>query len=188
MNYSNYFITAPRYAGRKPIALVKGDLFTDFISELTRDASLDKEYKAFIICAISGGLRVEEALGLSKKSFDVQDDTLYFKTRVLKKRKDDSRWCRVHPSGQGLVSEVLRDKVGKLFDWTQGTALLRSKRIFNVEGICNHSFRHSAVSYYLFNENLSMEKTAKLIHVSTKIVDVYAHLDERNVLSKMFKD
>lgn len=187
MDYTSYFLQSPRYSGRKAIALVKGDLFSPFIQALASDSSLDKEYRAFIICAISGGLRVEEALSLSKVSFEVQDDALYFRTQVLKKRRSDSRWCRVHPEGQALVQEVLRDKVGPLFSWTQGTALLRAKRTFKLEGICNHSFRHSAVSYYLFTENLSREATAKLVHISSKIVDVYAHLDERNVLSKMFK-
>lgn len=162
-------------------------MFSQFIETIVKDSSLATEYKAFIICSLSGGLRVEEALALDQTSFMNIDGALYFESKVLKKRRADKRWCRVHPAGQQLVETFIKARIGKLFDFTQNTALVRAKKVFRVAGICSHSFRHSAVSYLLFTEQLTIATTAKLIHINSKIVDTYAHLDERLALSKLFQ-
>ena len=167
--------------------LIKSDKFAEFINTIARDVTLDLEYRAFIICCVSAGLRVEEALAIKKESFYSENGALYFQVSVLKKRKEDTRWCRVHPNGQAVVEQILREKIGPMFDWAQSTCLKRVKRFFPIEGVCSHSWRHSAVSYYLFTENLSTERTARLVHISNRIVDNYAHLDERATLAKMFQ-
>ena len=170
------------------MALVRSSSFADFVKTLASDELLDAEYRAFVICSISGGLRVSEALDLTKESFlEDPSGALYFKTKVLKKRKADTRWARVHPAGETLVKQVLANKIGKLFNWTAGTAFVRAKKFFKIDGLCNHSFRHSAVSYFLFEERLTSEQAAKLIHINSKIIDTYAHLDERATLAKCFK-
>ncbi|WP_413560738.1 hypothetical protein [Bdellovibrio sp. HCB209] len=169
------------------MAIVRGDKFVDLLNTVLADENIDREYKAFFAVCLSGGLRVSEGLALTKANFIEDDGCLFFKVSVLKKRRHEERWCRVHPAAQSFVKEVLATKVGTLFDWDPSTCLRRIKRHFQVEGICNHSLRHSAISYYLFEEKRTKEETAKLCHVSSKIIDTYAHLDERKVLKEMFK-
>jgi len=187
MDYSKFFMQAPRLNSKKTIALLRGEMFAEFIDTIAKDESLDLEYRAFLICAVSAGLRVEEALSLTRESFEVDGEVLQFKVKVLKKRREETRWCFVHPMGKAVVERVLKEKIGKLFNWTQCTALNRAKKFFPVEGICSHSWRHSAVSYFLFHENFSIAETAKFIHVTTDIIDHYSHLDERKLFKKMFK-
>jgi integrase len=184
--YQEFFLESKRLNSLKPLALVRSDRFEDFIRAVVNDESLDLAYKAFIICSISGGLRVTEALKLTKESFELHDGQLCYKVNVLKKRRPDTRWCRVHPIGQATVEKYVSEKIGPLFSWTSNTAFVRAKRYFKVPGICNHSFRHSAISYYLFEKNKTNQFTAKLVHINSKIVDLYAHLDERHALKTLF--
>lgn len=185
--YSQFFLTTKRLTSDKPVAIARGERFVALIEAVLADESINREYRAFFAVCLSGGLRVSEGLALSKTSFIEDDGMLFFEVNVLKKKRKETRYCRVHPAAQAFVKEVLETKIGTLFDFDSSTALRRIKRHFSVEGICNHSLRHSAVSYYLFTEHLSREETAKLIHINAKVIDVYAHLDQRNLLKKMFK-
>lgn len=77
--------------------------------------------------------------------------------------------------------EYVESKVGKLVKRSQST-LYRQYKAFLGGAACTHSLRHSMLSYLLFERGLAREKVAKLVHVSSKIIDVYAHLNERKVL------
>jgi integrase len=152
------------------------------------DDSIKEEYRMFLICCVSAGLRVSEALSITKECFNEDERGLFFEVKVLKKRKVVTRWCMIDPDAVALVKKVLKEKIGKLFDWTTMTCLRRAKALFDLPGICNHSLRHSAVSYYLFEKNLSAEIVGKIIHITPYIVNYYAHLDERAFLSNMHKN
>lgn len=186
--YEEFFLESKRLVGKKPIRLVKSHRYEDFIRTLVVDTSVKEEYRVYLICAISAGLRVSEGLSITKESFKEDERGLFFQVKVLKKRKVDTRWCMIDPAAVSLVKKVLNEKIGKLFDWTTMTCLRRAKALFDLPGICNHSFRHSAVSYYLFEKNLSSEIVGKIIHINPYIVNYYAHLDERAFLSNMHKN
>jgi len=186
--YEEFFLESKRLNGTKVISLVRYDRFEDFIKMLAGDSSIKEEYRVFLVCCISAGLRVSEGLSLTKESFKEDPRGLSFQVKVLKKRKVDTRWCVIDPAAVALVRKVLAEKMGKLFDWTPTTCLRRAKALFDLPGICNHILRHSAVSYYLFEKSFSTEMVGKIIHINSKVVDTYAHLDERAVLFQMHKN
>lgn len=167
---------------------MSGDKLEELIKTVINDPNIDdREYKAFFIVCLSGGLRVTEGLRLKKSSFMVEDGQLFAESGVLKKRqKKETRYSRVHPAGQEFVLSFLDTKIGKIFDWDRSTAFRKIKKYFRVEGLCNHSLRHSIISYYLFEEGLSREMTSKLVHINNKTIDHYAHLDEKKFLKKVF--
>lgn len=183
--YAEFFLESQRLVGSRPLSLVKYDKFEAFIAALVKDESISEEYRVFLICCLSGGLRVSEGLSITKEGFCEDDRGLFLKVKVLKKRKVETRWVMIDKAAVALVKKVLAEKIGKLFDWTRMTALRRIKALINLPGICNHSTRHSCVSYYLFEKNLTSEQTGKIIHISSRIIDTYAHLDERAFLTKM---
>lgn len=184
--YAEFFLESKRLEGKKVISLVKSHRYEEFIRTLVADDSIKSEYKVFLICCISAGLRVSEGLSLTKENFLEDNNKLFFRVKVLKgKNKEDTRWCMVDPDATILVKKVLASKIGKLFDWTPVTCLRRAKALFGLNSVCNHSLRHSAVSYYLFEKRMSSEETAKLVHINPYIINYYAHLDERATLVKM---
>lgn len=189
IDYSKFFRVTKRLAGEKEIAIVRGEMVPELIKTLINDQEIDdRVYKAFFIICLSGGLRVTEGLDLKKGDFIEDEGDLYANVSVLKKRsKKETRYIKIHPEGKGFVKEVLRTKIGQPFHWNRTTALRKIQRYFKVPGICNHTLRHSMISYYLFEEGLSREVTAKLVHVTQKMIDNYAHLDERKVLANVFK-
>lgn len=185
MNYTPFFRTQPRLTRKSNIAVVRGEWFEPFIRAVLADEAIDSEYKAFLIVCLCGGLRVSEGLSLSKKSFEVDGEALYARVPVLKKRGKEERLICIHPDAAGFVRSVVTSKIGPLFHWHRTTCLRKIQAYLAVDGICNHSLRHSAVSYFLFQARLSREETAKRVHLSAKIVDVYAHLD--GTLRKLFR-
>jgi integrase len=188
MSYNTFFLTQPRLNRRSTIAIVRGERFEGFVKEVLADAGIEDEYKAFLLVCLCGGLRVSEGLSLTRSSFEVDGEHLYANVTVLKKRDaSERRMIRIHPLAVALVKSVVQNKIGTLFGWHRSTCLRKIQSYLAVKGICNHSLRHSAVSYFLFEAGLSREETAKLVHVNSKIIDVYAHLDERRTLKKLFK-
>lgn len=185
--YAKYFTLEKRVNSTKKIAMLRSELLDDFFKEFIADAQIDRGIKAVIITSISGGLRVTEALSLNKTDFYKEDGFLYAESEVLKKKdKNEERLIMIHPAAQAFMEDYLDNKVGKLFDYTRDGMLKAVKRIFDIPGICNHSWRHTMISYFLFAVNFSREKTAKLMHVSIGIIDRYAHLNEKKTLKEAF--
>ena len=149
MNYSSFFLTQPRLSRQSDIAIVRGEQFEPFIQAVIGDDNINAEYKAFLITCLCGGLRVSEGLSLKKKSFQVDGECLFAKVKVLKKRgQAESRMIRIHPAAVAFVQSVVESKIGPLFSWHRTTCLRKIQSYLNVQGVCNHSLRHSAVSYW----------------------------------------
>ena len=187
--YASYFEIHSRLAGQKKIAIVKSDCLPDFIKALTSDPDVDMHTKAFIFTALSGGLRVNEALTLTNKDFVMDEDgNMYAEVRVLKKRgnKNIKRTVRLHPDSVPLIQELLKTNAGKLFKHTERTYLNKVKAIIGLKEVCNHSLRHSLISYLLFEKDLNHLKAAKLIKIGVKSIEHYSHLNERRVLKSIF--
>ncbi|MFV8249886.1 tyrosine-type recombinase/integrase [Bdellovibrio bacteriovorus] len=183
--YAQFFIRSKRLTSQKPLALIDGAKLESFFSELLADNTISTELKLFVFVAASGGLRVTEALSLSKEDFFEQDGCLFFTSKVLKKRKEETRFARVHPSVAEWVKENIKLKVGCLIKKNSSTLYRNLRRLFP-PGICNHSLRHSLVSYLLFEKDMSNMKVAKLINIGVKTVEHYAHLDQRKTLKGIF--
>jgi len=186
MQYSQFFETCDRLASKKSIALVKGALLPAFIEAVVSDKAMDNEFRALVLISLSGGLRISEALALTRENFEKQENCLYLRAKVLKRRKNEQRWARIHPQASDFVENYIRDKVGAVVKLSQPTAYRRMQRHFQVEGVCNHSLRHSNISYLLFEQNMTHIKAAKLLHVHTKTIEHYAHLDERRALKQLW--
>nr|BFD64797.1 hypothetical protein BdHM001_34780 [Bdellovibrio sp. HM001] len=184
--YARFFTLEKRVNSKKKIAVLKSEMLPEFFAELIADAEIDRSLKALIVTSISGGLRITEALSLKKGDFYPEDDILFAESSVLKKRKDDERLIMIHPAAKDFLWQYVQDKIGPLFGYTRDGALKAVKRVFDVEGICNHSWRHTMISFFLFEVNFSREKTAKLMHVSVNIIDRYAHLNEKKALREAF--
>jgi integrase len=185
--YEKFIQNFPRNHGKKPISIVRSECFDDFIKELVFDNSIKNTFRALIIACLSGGLRISEALSLEKESFFEEDGYLFFRVKVLKKRRDESRLVRVHPIAQSFMKSYLSSKVGKPFEITPQASCRKLKAIFGAD-FCNHSLRHSYISYLLFQENLFHMNVSKIMHVSVTTLSHYAHLDESRVLKLLYKN
>lgn len=186
MGYGRFFELYNRLNGTKKIAVLKTDKLQEFISELVADTKLDRHYKIFLLISLSGGLRVTEALSLSKNDFSFQDGDIYVRVNVLKKQKEEERLIKVHPLAVRIVTEWLSGVVGKLFKFSARSTLRWIKELTGLQEICNHSLRHSLISFLLFERNLTHIKAAKLIHIGLDSMMHYSHLNERKVWKEVF--
>lgn len=186
MEYAKYFELYNRLNGVKKIAVLKTELLQEFIKKVVADTSIDMEYKAFLLVTLSGGLRVNEALALTKEDFLDQGDELYVTVKVLKKRKEEERLVKVHPDAVSTVRLWLSTVVGKPFKLSYRTTLRRIQDLVGLEEICNHSLRHTLISFLLFERNLTHIKAAKLIHIGLDSMMHYSHLNERKVWKEIF--
>ncbi|MEK2647404.1 site-specific integrase [Bdellovibrio sp. BCCA] len=184
--YSGFFTLVNRLNSDKKISILIGEKFEEFMKMWIAESTLDRQFRVLIVVMICGGLRISEALLLTKKDFFTEDGHLFAESDVLKKRRKDGRMILIHPIAQQFVLDYINSKVGPLFDYTRDGIFKKLKRTFNIIGICNHSWRHSMISYYLFVAELSREKIAKIMHISVKIIDHYAHLDEKRTLKNVW--
>jgi integrase len=186
MEYAKYFELYSRLNGVKKIAVLRTECLSEFIQAVVQDPDIDREYKTFLLAALSGGLRVNEALALTKSSFVEQAGDLFVTVRVLKKRKEEERLVKIHPEAVATVRQWLSTVIGKPFKFSYRTTLRRIKDLVGLEEICNHSLRHSLISFLLFEKNLTHIKAAKLIHIGLDSMLHYSHLNERKVWKEIF--
>lgn len=186
MGYTHYFELYSRLNGEKKIAVLRTELLQEFIKEVVADQAIDQEYRSFLLVSLSGGLRVNEGLALTKASFADQADGLYVTVKVLKKRKEEERLIKIHPEAVPTLRLWLSTVVGAPFKFSESTALRRIKALVGLQEICNHSLRHSLISYLLFERNLTHIKAAKLIHIGLDSMMHYSHLNERKAWKEVF--
>lgn len=186
MDYVKFFEIHDRLSSQKQIAIVRSEAMREFIDTLASDSEIEPKFKALVVVALSGGLRINEALALVKEDFIIRDEILFVRVGVLKRRRLEWRWIRIHPQAQEFIKNYISNKIGKVFKMSQPTAYRKMQKHFPVKGICCHSLRHSAVSYLLFEEGLDPVKTAKLLHMSLDIIANYSHLNEQRTLLGIF--
>lgn len=171
----------------REIALIEN--IAEFIELLLKRKDIPTEYKVFATLALSAGCRTNEvARSLKKEDFQEMDGNLYFKIRVLKKRRDDTRWGRVHPSAVDFIKNYLKSCVGYLVKKSDSALRKQTKKFFAEKSFCQHAYRHSAISYLLFQSPKKMThiELSKLLHMSVQVVERYAWLDEKSVLKEVF--
>lgn len=185
--YAKFFLTSKRLSSsQKKLALVRGEHFEQFILTLINDQSVTEELRCLFVTALCGGLRINEALSLKASDFNYDSGELYSEVKVLKKRREDTRTILIPSYASDFIFNFVKKSLDiKLFNISVRTAQREVIEIFNVPGICCHSMRHSAVSFFL--DKLSVQETAKLCHVNVAIIDKYYHIDERRTLAKVFK-
>ena len=183
--YSQFFEYHDRLASQKQLGLVKSDLLPPFITTLLNDPAMERSYKALVLTCLSGGLRISEALALTKEDFTIENGNLFLRSNVLKKRHKEKRWCRIHPLAQEFILSYITPIVGKIFKTSQSTAFRHTRLHFGPH-VCNHSLRHSNISYLLFEENITHMKVAKLLHIGIHTIEHYAHLNEKRTLTELF--
>lgn len=185
MKYKEMFATQDRVASQKQIAVLRADKLEELINSLLNDKELSDEFRAYILITLSCGLRCEEARALTRDSFILEENVLYVRSKVLKKRKKEERFGRIHPLAQEFIQSYIKDKVGKIVKATQSTLYRQIQKHLGVEGICNHSLRHSLVSYYV-SKNMTALQISKLMHISLDVVERYSHLNEKQFLKGVF--
>ena len=149
---------------------------------------VDPSFKALTIISLSGGLRITERLKLKKKDFLEEDGILYIRVQVLKKKRDEKRWARIHPVATPFIKDYIKHLIGAIVKMSQPTAYRKTRRYFKFDGVCNHSLRHSNISYMLFEEDMNHLKLSKLLHIDVNTIAHYAHLNERKTLKAIFTD
>lgn len=189
--YDKYFLVTSRINRRTRIAIVKGYMFVEFINELMNDDEMEVGHRALLIAMLCGGLRVSEGLMIRRNHFKTEidkDNNLFVEVKVLKKRRLEKRTIMIHPAAKDFVQKYVDHKrFGPLFDYSPSTIWKVIKRHFKIKHLTTHSFRHSNLSFLLFEQGLSKEKVAALIHVSDKIVGTYAHLNEPKTWSEIYE-
>lgn len=183
--YNRFLMTTDRVSSQKQIALVKPELFEELIKSILEDAQIEDDFKAFVLITISGGMRVSEVKALKKEDFSIEEGRLFVRQAVLKKRKDEKRWAMIHPLAQSFVETYIEHKIGFIVKDSQQTLHRKMRALFGAKEVCNHSLRHSSISY-LMDKQLTHLQIAKVMHVSLKIVERYSHLDEKKTLRKIF--
>lgn len=188
IKYKDFFTTVRRLNSKQKISIVKGDKFLEFIKAIISDDDIKREWKAFVITCLCGGLRVSEGISITKKDFYEEDGNLFCDVKVLKKRDEEiERTIMIHPEAADFIRSFIKDKIGEIFSFTRDGALRMVKRYFGVDSICTHSFRHSAISFYIGEAGLSREETSQLVEVTNKIIDTYLHLNKKRILKKAFR-
>lgn len=184
--YAKFFLTSKRLSSKqKKLALVRGEFFEEFIKVLIADESVTEELRCLFVIALCGGLRINEALSLKASDFNYDNGELYGEVKVLKKRREDSRTILIPKYAAEFVFNFIKKSLNiKLFNLSVRTAQRSVIEIFNIPGICCHSMRHSAVSFYL--NRLSIQEAALLIHLNVAIITRYYHIDEKRTLKKVF--
>ncbi|MCP4914622.1 MAG: site-specific integrase [Oligoflexia bacterium] len=87
-NYKTYFFMSRRINSSKRSTLypvLHYDKFDDFFTQLKKDKAINNETKVLIALALSGGMRVSEALNLKKEDFSILEGKMIGKVKVLKK-------------------------------------------------------------------------------------------------------
>ncbi|MFZ4404039.1 MAG: tyrosine-type recombinase/integrase [Pseudobdellovibrionaceae bacterium] len=186
MDYRRFFESHDRLASQKQIGLIKSDLMNEFVSAFVDDHSIETKFKALVLISLSGGLRVSEAFKLKKEDFLSEDGVLYIRVSVLKKKRREKRWARIHPLALEFIQNYISTIVGPVVRMSQPTAYRKTKKYFGVAGVCNHSLRHSNISYMLFEENMNHIKLAKLLHINVNTIEHYSHLNEKRTLKSVF--
>ena len=86
--YKEYFFYSRRLNSTKrdsEYPVLKYKQLDSFFKTLSEDKQINKEAKTLIALALSGGMRVSEALSLKKENFFEEDGQLIGKVKVLKK-------------------------------------------------------------------------------------------------------
>jgi integrase len=183
VNYTRFFQESKRVSGsNKKVIIVNPDLFNEFMEAVASDTELELPIKAFVLIAASSGGRVSEVIGLHKKDFNSN----LFDLNVLKKGKERTRKCRLHPAAIPVVAELLKHRKPQefLFRFDRNHALYAIKKYFGSDIEC-HSFRHSHVSY-LMNKGMTHIKIAKLVDIEVHNVSRYSHLNQTKALEDIF--
>lgn len=186
MDYKRFFEIHSRLNGAKKIAVLRTELMDEFVDAIVSDTSIDTEYKTLLLTSLSGGLRISEALALKKTDFVTLDGELYANIKVLKKQKKEERLIKIHPKARPLLQARLSTVIGKPFKLSGRTALRRIQNLVGLPEICNHSLRHSLISFLLFERNMTHMKAAKLIHIGIASMLHYSHLNERKAWAEVF--
>ena len=196
VDYSGYFIQVQRISGaRRNVKILRSDKILDFISEVSRDAGMDKSIRLITVLAAGTGARISEILDIRKR--DVRADG-FFKLRVLKKdrsqiRKDAKlrkegkipppwypvwRTCKIPGGISADIFEIMKHRrpVEKLFKINRHQALYGIKQVFGDDTEC-HGFRHSFLSW-MMTLGMPEQKVADLVKLETDTVQTYSHLTD----------
>ena len=184
--YHQFFEISNRVNGGRNIAIVKDGCFEPLLQTIVSDTEIDLQSRVALVLLLSGGLRTQELLSLKKDCLEITPEGIYFRSNVLKKRYKKDRLVRVYPGAELLVKEYVSTKIGsKMFTFSHSTLARLTKDLFPSEA-CLHSLRHSHISWLLFTKNLTIPMCAKLVDVSSGIVDRYAHLNQKRVLQGLY--
>lgn len=185
MKYEKMIEKQSRLNSNKQIDLVSGEQLESFLKSIIEDKNLENELKAFIILSISGGLRVSEVRQLKKEHIYEIDGNVFGKIKVLKKSRTEYREFIIHPIAKSFLKDYAKSVIGHLVKSSQPTLYRKIQATFGGD-FCNHSLRHSLISYLLFEKNMNHLKAAKLMHMGVKTIEHYAHLNERKTLKEIF--
>jgi integrase len=195
---------------RKPITIVNPIYYNEFFKRLRYASGVSLTMRALIGVALSGGLRVSEALSLRPCDFQLEEG--FFKVRVLKKRKTITRTkrvgktiekytlathkvyreCKLHPLAIELIREYLESQSLKhfehIFNFTRKCVHDHIRKMFGPHA-CPHSiFRHSHISWLLHEKKTPDITVASIMELSPRIVANYSHANRKAELEKIYEE
>lgn len=181
MKYQEFQMKSVKATSRKgtEITIIDPTKIDEFLSALQNDESISLEIKALVAMGLSTGGRIEELLAIKKS--DISDD--YVNLLVLKKRLDARREAKIHPVAKALVEQIVRRGDQYLFRLDRKQAWYQLKKHF---GMCNHSLRHTHISY-LVEQGVHQMKIMKIMNLSnTNVVAAYSHCNVRRELDDVW--
>ena len=198
--FDDLLIQTQRKTGsRKKTSIIAPHLFKEFFTRL-KSEPIDNEIKTILAIAISGGMRITEALSIRRCDIDLADG--FVKVKVLKKRgfykAKDGRTKPASPVYRDalLIDEALeisRDyltKCGarnyeKIFGVTRSTIHRHIKKIFGADASAHSISRHSFISHLFFEKEQSNDEIQNIMELSRRYVDTYNHMDVKRHLKKI---
>lgn len=188
----------------KKIAIVDYHFFDEFLTELRDAPDVLLRRKAIIALSLSGGLRITEALEMQRSDIDLS--TNMFKITVLKKHRDSRpiiRDCKLMPIAAEIVKAYLEKYPSKNYEYIfaikdpKGEKSEKTKKVSRQSaynwvrkllgpGACNHSFRHSHISYLLHEKKLPHALVEAIMKVEPHVIHIYNQINAVRELGKLW--
>lgn len=189
--YQNYFRECPKInssVGRKS-TIIKETLYSEFLRTVLLDERIDEQSRLLSGVLASTGLRITEVLHLHRNQIDLAQKKIKG-ILVQKKRNAEVRIDKpLHPDFIPFLTAFLEKHQGEyLFEgFNRFQAIRRMKKYFGMD--C-HSWRHSFVNYFLFNnQNQGLERITKIMSWSS-FSSAYAYAQNADIdqeLANFFK-
>lgn len=194
MILQDLFIQSQRRSGtHRPIQVINPEYYNEFFERLKNEVSVPLYFKAFITFALSGGLRVSEAL--SVRVCEVNTKTGSYQVTVLKKRVGEGhqvkREVELHPIAMELFIKYLKATpelkyFSFAFDFSRDHAGRMIRKLFGAHA-CPHSIcRHSHISW-LHAQGMSPSTISRIVEIDINTTQAYNHVDRRAIMRRAYK-
>ncbi len=182
--YREFLINVQRNSAQHSlITIIDSPKLSQFVKFVCADSQIDVPTRILTAIIAGAGLRISEVLELTVDDLNYKGTYYEFRPLVLKqvpvgKGNRLYRTCQTPDCLTPLLTEYLKSlKPGaRLFPFTRQATWHKFRNAFG-GSMCNHSFRHSYISY-LHHKGEDVLSIQDIMKVSQHVVPAYAHITD----------